>query len=177
MQFMLDEYEIVCWINFIDRFSFFNFAYDVNDVKQVVDATFTHIVYIAAATKIITNDDAYSKKVILFNVFGSKGVEGFHKFFGNPEFGPKFDEHTENVFLKNHQILKQLDKGYEREFTEDLNLPDVVLNVSSWEDAANQLNSEVQEQIRLYELSKNNLNLIVDNICTQSLKKRKKDED
>lgn len=174
---MFDEYEIVCWINFIDRFNFFNFCYDVNDVKQVVESAFTNIVYIAGATKSITNDETDLKSVILSNVFGAQGIREFNKFIGNPDFGPKFDVHTENVFLKNHHIVKQLDKGYEREFTEDLNLPDIALNVSSWEDAARQLNSEVQEQIRLYELSKNNLNLIVDNICTQSLKKRKQEKD
>lgn len=32
LQFMFTEYEIVCWINFIDRFNFFSFCYDVNDV-------------------------------------------------------------------------------------------------------------------------------------------------
>jgi len=28
---MFDAYEIVCWINFVDRFNFFDFCYDVND--------------------------------------------------------------------------------------------------------------------------------------------------
>jgi hypothetical protein len=57
MQFMFDEHEIVCWINFIDRFNFFNFVYDINDPQQVLNATFTNIVYIGGATKLITNDD------------------------------------------------------------------------------------------------------------------------
>lgn len=57
MQLLLDEYEIICWINFIDRFNFFDFCYDVNDVEQVLNSTFMNILYIGGATKSITNDD------------------------------------------------------------------------------------------------------------------------
>jgi hypothetical protein len=70
------------------------------------------------------------------------------------------------VFLRNHQIYKQLEKGFEREFDPDLNLPDVSDKLSSWEEVVKQLNQEVQEQMRVYENSKNNLNMIVDNICS-----------
>jgi hypothetical protein len=36
IMFMFDAYEIVCWINFVDRFNFFDFCYDVNDEEQVM---------------------------------------------------------------------------------------------------------------------------------------------
>lgn len=29
---LFDEYEIISWINFIDRFNFFDFCYDINDI-------------------------------------------------------------------------------------------------------------------------------------------------
>lgn len=106
MQFMFNEYEIVCWINFIDRFNFFDLCYDVNDVSQVLNSTFTNIVYIGAATKSITNGDDDLKCQILFNVLGQDGLKEYNKFFCNPAFGSKFDEQTENVFLKHHQIIK-----------------------------------------------------------------------
>jgi len=77
------------------------------------------------------------------------------------------------VFRRNHQIYKQLEKGFEREFDPELNLPDISAKLKTWEDAAMQLNQEVQEQMRVYENSKNNLDAIVDNICSQGLKKRK----
>jgi hypothetical protein len=96
LQFMFDEYEIVCWINFIDRFEFFNFCYDVNDIKQVIDSTFAHILYIAGAAKSVTNDDVEIKRVILSNVFGAQGIREFNKFIGHPDFGPKFDVLMDN---------------------------------------------------------------------------------
>lgn len=129
--------------------------------------------YIGAATKSITNDDTALKNEILLNIFGANGMHEFNKFISNPDFGSKFDHHTDNVFLRNHQILKQLEKGYEREFDPELNLPDVSDKLTTWKEVAMQLNQEVQEQMRVYENSKNNLNAIVDNICTQGLKKRK----
>jgi hypothetical protein len=49
------------------------------------------------------------------------------------------------VFLRNHQIYKQLEKGFEREFDPELNLPDISAKLKTWEDAAMQLNQEVQE--------------------------------
>lgn len=173
---MFDEYEIACWINFIDRFNFFNFCYDVNDVSQVLNSAFTNIVYIAAATKFITNDDQKLKDQIFLNVLGREAIREFNKFIGNPDFGNLFDVHLENPFLKNHQIIKQLEKGFEKEYEPDLMLPDVADRVNRWSEAANQLNSEVQENIRVYEASKNNLNVIVDQICSQGLKKRKNNE-
>ena len=91
MQFMFDEYEIVCWISFIDRFNFFNFVYDINDPEQMLAATFTNIVYIGAATKSITNDDVDLKNEILLNVFGPTGTREFNRFINNPDFGSKFD--------------------------------------------------------------------------------------
>ena len=36
IMFIFDAYEIVCWINFVDRFNFFDFCYDVNDAEQVM---------------------------------------------------------------------------------------------------------------------------------------------
>lgn len=100
MQMMFDEYEIVCWINFIDRFNFFDFCYDVNDVDQVLNSTFLNILYIAGATKSITNDDAKLKDSILVNIFGSN-IRHFDKW--RLQYGHKFDEHTGgSIFLKNH---------------------------------------------------------------------------
>jgi hypothetical protein len=49
------------------------------------------------------------------------------------------------VFLRNHQIYKQLEKGFEREFDPELNLPDISAKLKNWKDAAMQLNQEVQE--------------------------------
>lgn len=54
---MLDEFEIVCWINFIDRFNFFDFCYDINDVDTVLESTFINILLIGGATKSICNKD------------------------------------------------------------------------------------------------------------------------
>ena len=31
MQMLFNEYEIICWINFIDRFNFFDFFKDFNN--------------------------------------------------------------------------------------------------------------------------------------------------
>lgn len=143
MQFMFSEYEIVCWINFIDRFNFFDFCYDINDVQQVIQSTMTNIIYIGGATKSITNEDAELKNEVLFNVFGTQGIKEFYKFFAHPEHGQKFDIHTENVFLKNHKIIKELEKGFEREFEPELNLPDVSDTLITWEQVASQLNREV----------------------------------
>ena len=36
IMFMFDAYEIVCWINFVDRFNFFDFCYDVFNAEQVM---------------------------------------------------------------------------------------------------------------------------------------------
>lgn len=57
MQMLFDEYEIISWINFIDRFQFFDFCYDVNDLDSVMNSTFINIMLIGGATKCITNHD------------------------------------------------------------------------------------------------------------------------
>ena len=68
--------------------------------------------------------------------------------------------------------MQKLEVGFEREFNADLELPDVAERLSSAEGIAKQLKL-IQEQVRTYENAKNDLNVIVDNICSQGLKKRK----
>jgi len=91
MQFMFDEHEIVCWINFIDRFNLFSFVYDINNPQQVLDAAFTNIVYIGGATKSILNDNEELKNEILSNVFGPAGMQEYNKFISSPHTGAMFD--------------------------------------------------------------------------------------
>lgn len=102
----------------------------------MLNSTFANIIYIGAATKSITNDNIELKDTVLFNVLGQEGLKNYNKFFCHPEMGPKFDQHTENVFLKNAQIIKALDKGYDREFEEDLHLPDVSIKLTEWDGVA-----------------------------------------
>lgn len=79
------------------------------------------------------------------------------------------------MFLRNHKIMQKLEVGFEREFNADLELPDVAERLSSAERIAKQLKL-IQEQVRTYENAKNDLNVIVDNICSQGLKKRKNEK-
>lgn len=161
--FMFDAYEIVCWINFVDRFNFFNFCYDVNDAEQVINSTCSNILYIGAATKCITNDDADLKDQIMFKVFGPTGLKTFDRF--RIQYGHHFDEHKSSIFLKNHKIMQKLEVGFEREFNSDLDLPDVAERLTTADGIAKQLKL-IQEQVKTYENAKNDLNVIVDNICS-----------
>ena len=56
MTFMMDEFEIVCWINFIDQVNLLNITYDVNDASKVLQNALKNIFFIGFSTKLLLND-------------------------------------------------------------------------------------------------------------------------
>ena len=125
MKLLFDEFEIVCWINFIDRFNFFDFCYNVNDAEEVLNSTYTTMMYIGVATKWITNDDPNLKAQISFELkrmYGNEFTDCHNKFCTT--YGHMFNEQNDSL-LRNHLIMKKLNKGFEREFDSSLDLPDL----------------------------------------------------
>ena len=64
MSLMLDEFEIVCWVMYIEQFNLLNYTFDVNMPDTVLQDALLNIFYIGFSTKLLLNDSNKIKNPI-----------------------------------------------------------------------------------------------------------------
>ena len=56
MVLMMDEFEILCWVNYIDQVNLLNIAFNVDDPNGILYQAETTLFYLAFSTKNLLND-------------------------------------------------------------------------------------------------------------------------
>ena len=64
MSLMLEEFEIVCWLVYIEQFNLLNYTFDVNMPDAVLQDALLNIFYIGFSTKLLLNDSNRVKNPI-----------------------------------------------------------------------------------------------------------------
>ena len=108
---MLDEFEIVSWVVYLEQFNLLNFTFDVNNTHAVLQDALLNIFYIGLSTKLLLNDSAAVKARITVHL--AKADPDFHTRYHHWGFvyGSYFEHRPANSLLQPNKILKKLNKG------------------------------------------------------------------
>ena len=102
---MLDEFEIVSWVVYLEQFNLLNFTFDVNNTHAVLQDALLNIFYIGLSTKLLLNDSAAVKARITVHL--SKADPDFHTRYHHWGFvyGSYFEHRPANSLLQTNKIL------------------------------------------------------------------------
>ena len=107
-------------------------VYDVTDIRQILDQTFTTIEHLAAVVKISGNCDQTKLDAMLIAIFGNNNrVERLKRFSKLVQFKPQVSDAK-----KISEMFKSLSKNFMPVFQSTLNLPEISAEVKYAKDVA-----------------------------------------
>ena len=113
MSLMLDEFEIVCWVVYMEQFNLLNLTFDVNRTHAVLQDALLNIFYIGLSTKLLLNDSTEVKNRISAHLRNADHLFLTRYHHWSFVHGSYFEHKHTNSLLQTNKILKKLNKGFE----------------------------------------------------------------
>ena len=110
---MLNEFEIVCWVVYIEQFNLLNYTFDVNMPDEVLQDALLNIFYIGFSTKLLLNDNSRVKDPISAHLTSIDPLFQTRYQYWSFLHGHCFEAVETNSYLKTNKMMKKLDNGLE----------------------------------------------------------------